>query len=144
MRSKLLSKLSTWAIALIIFYVGGLALIVMYSILGIGGKTLASHSIYDARIYVDEDPPRLSLAISNSGDIKLEIKGIRVGDRTYKLPVEGMLGTTTVEVGQRATLDIPLQGEFEVGQKYGLEVMTDPPSEPKNILDAGATKKYWS
>jgi len=144
MRSKLLSKLSTWAIALIIFYVGGLALIVMYSILGIGGKTPASHSIYDARIYVDEDPPRLSLAISNSGDIKLEIKGIRVGDRTYKLPVEGMLGTTTIEVGQRATLDIPLQGEFEVGQKYGLEVMTDPPSEPKNILDAGATKKYWS
>ncbi len=144
MRSKLLSKLSTWAIALIIFYVGGLALIVMYSILGIAVKTLASHSIFDARIYVDEDPPRLSLAISNSGDVKLEIKGIRVGDRTYKLPVEGMLGTTTIEVGQRATLDIPLQGEFEVGQKYGLEVMTDPPSEPKNILDACATKKYWS
>lgn len=144
MRSKLPSKLSTWTIALIIFYVGGLALIVMYSILGIWGETLASHSIFDARIYVDENPPRLSLAISNSGDVKLEVKGIRVGDRTYKLPVEGMLGTTTLEVGQRATLDIPLQGEFGVGQKYELKIMTDPPSKSKNILDAVATKKYWS
>lgn len=143
MRSKLLSKLNTWAIALIIFYVGGLALIVMYSILGIGGKTLASHSIFDARIYVDEDPPRLSSSIKNSGGVKLEIKGIRVGDRTYKLPVEGMLGTTIIEIGRRVTLDIPLQGEFRVGQKYKLEIMTDPPSEPKNILDASATEKYW-
>jgi hypothetical protein len=144
MRSKLLSKLSTWVIALIVFYVGGLALIVIYSILGRGEKIFASHSIFDARIYVDENPPRLSLAISNSGDVKLEIKEIKVGDITYKLPVEGMLGTTTLEVGQRVTLDIPLQGNFEAGQKYKIKIITDPPSEPKNILDAGATKKYWS
>ena len=143
MQSKLLSKFGTWSIPLIIFYTGGLVLIVIYGVLGIGSKTHASHSIFDARIYVDENPPRLSLAIGNSGDVKLEIKGIKVADRTYQLPVEGMLGTTTLEVGQRATLDIPLQGEFEAGQKYELEIITDPPSEPKNILDAGATKKYW-
>lgn len=144
MRSKLLSGLNTWVIALMIFYVGGLALIVIYSILGSGEKILASHSIFDARIYVDENPPRLSLAISNSGDVRLEIKEIKVGDRTYKLPVEGMLGTTTLEVGERVTLDIPLQGDFEAGQKYELKIITDPPSEPKNVLEAGATKKYWS
>lgn len=139
MLSKLSNKLSLWVIILIIFYVGGTALVGGYYIYRGEETANAFHSINDARINVNENPPSLSLAVSNSGNVELEITAVKVGDRTYELPVEGMLGSRTMKTGQRTTLYIPLEGEFKIGKQYELEIITDPSSTPKNELDAIAT-----
>ena len=43
------------------------------------------------------------------------------------MPVEGMLGTTIVKVGQRAALRVPLPHTYEPGTVVNLFLITDPP-----------------
>jgi hypothetical protein len=88
-----------------------------------------NYTIMQNTIYVDLNSGKayITFTVQNTGTVDFVIKAIVLDKEQIDLPVEGMLGTTIVKVGQRAALRVPLPHTYELGAVVNLFLITDPP-----------------
>ena len=87
------------------------------------------YAISQNTIYVNPNSGEcyITLTVQNTGTVDFKIEAIVIDKDVIKLPVKGMLGSTTVRVGQRVALRIPLPKEYEPGTVHNVFLKTTPP-----------------
>jgi hypothetical protein len=100
-----------------------------YSLFIVKPAERVNYTIMQNTIYVNPDSGEayITFTVQNTGTVDFIIKAIVLDKEQINLPVEGMLGTTIVKVGQRAALRIPLPHAYEPGTVVNLFLITDPP-----------------
>lgn len=78
-------------------------------------------------VNVNSGEAYITFTVQNAGTVDFVIKAIVLDKDQIDLPVDGMLGTTIVKMGQRAVLRIPLPHSYEPGTIVNLFLITEPP-----------------
>jgi|GEM_PF-5935133 hypothetical protein len=104
-------------------------IIFTYSFFIVKPAERVNYTIMQNTIYVDLNSGKayITFTVQNTGTVDFVIKAIVLDKEQINLPVEGMLGTTLVKVGQRAALRVPLPHTYEPGTVVNLFLITDPP-----------------
>ncbi|MCR8455936.1 MAG: hypothetical protein QXI18_02480 [Nitrososphaerota archaeon] len=104
-------------------------IIFSYSFFVVKPVERVNYTIMQNTIYVNPNSGEayITFTVQNTGTVDFVIKAIVLDKEQIDLPVEGMLGTTLVKVGQRAALRIPLPHSYEPGTVVNLFLITDPP-----------------
>ncbi|MEM3897109.1 MAG: hypothetical protein QXO04_00650 [Nitrososphaerota archaeon] len=104
-------------------------IIFSYSFFVVKPVERVNYTIMQNTIYVNSNSGEayITFTVQNTGTVDFVIKAIVLDKEQIDLPVEGMLGTTLVKVGQRAALRIPLPHSYEPGTVVNLFLITDPP-----------------
>jgi hypothetical protein len=105
------------------------AIIFTYSLFVVKPAERVNYAIMQNTIYVDLNSGEayITFTVQNTGTVDFVIKSIVLDKEQIDLPVEGMLGTTIVKIGQRAALRVPLPHTYEPGTVVNLFLITDPP-----------------
>ena len=100
-----------------------------YSFFVVKPVARVSFTIMQNTIYINPSSGEcyITFVVQNTGTVDFKIKAIILDKDRINLPVEGMLGSTTVRVGQRTPLRVPLECKYEPGSVVNLYLETDPP-----------------
>lgn len=106
-----------------------IVVVFLYSFFIVKPGERVNYTIMQNTIYVNLNSggAYITFTVQNTGTVDFVIKAIVLDKEQIDLPVEGMLGTTVVKVGQRAALRIPLPHSYEPGTVVNLFLITDPP-----------------
>jgi len=104
-------------------------IIFAYSFFIVKPAERVDYTVMQNTIYVNPNSGEayITFTVQNTGTVDFVIKAIVLDKERIDLPVEGMLGTTIVKVGQRAALRVPLPHTYEPGTVVNLFLITDPP-----------------
>ena len=105
-----------------------LLIVYAYSFFVVKPAARVDYTISQNTIFVKTDGEcYITFNVHNTGTVDFVIEAIVLDKDVIPLPVEGMGGSTKVEVGRVVALRIPLKEKYEVGTVVNLFLKTNPP-----------------
>jgi len=107
----------------------GCLIVLVYAFFVVKPTTVVNYVISQSTIYLKSKTGEcyITFSVSNTGTVDFVIEAVVLDKDVIKLPVEGMLGETTVKLGGRASLRVPLPRKYEVGSVVNVFLQTNPP-----------------